>query len=263
MCSLRIHAPQPVSHDDGHYHRGMSSAYGAQLATLIDQLAEVCRLAGTAMERATQALLQADLALAEGVIGGHAEISIAGIRVEEAGLVLLASQTLVARDLRTVVGSIQIVADLERMGVLARHVAEIARLRHPKAALPGEIKGYFAEMGRTAVDLAERARHVIAYSDLSVARHIRDADDAMDDIHRHLFTLLADRKWEHGITAAVDVTLLSRYYERFADHAVEISRRIIFQATGQGHSDEWIPTPRPRARHSGFGDAVSVRSYTA
>ena len=85
-----------------------------------------------------------------------------------------------------------------------------------------------------------------------MARYIRDADDAMDDIHRHLFTLLTDRKWEHGVTAAVDVTLLGRYYERFADHAVQISRRIIFQSTGQGQNDDWIPTPKNRSRPSGL-----------
>ena len=55
----------------------------------------------------------------------------------------------------------------------------------------------------------------------------------MDDLHRHLFTVLMDRDWEHGVAAAVDVTLLGRYYERFADHAVLIGRRVVFQATGQ------------------------------
>jgi len=45
--------------------------------------------------------------------------------------------------------------------------------------------------------------------------------------------VLMDKEWEHGVAAAVDVTLLGRFYERFADHAVEIGRRVIFQATGQ------------------------------
>lgn len=64
------------------------------------------------------------------------------------------------------------------------------------------------------------------------AAQIREEDDAMDDLHRHLFTVLMDREWKHGVAAAVDVTLLSRFYERFADHAVEVARRVIFQATG-------------------------------
>ena len=65
------------------------------------------------------------------------------------------------------------------------------------------------------------------------AARIREEDDAMDDLHRHLFSVLMDREWKHGVAAAVDVTLLGRFYERFADHAVEVARRVIFQATGK------------------------------
>ena len=73
------------------------------------------------------------------------------------------------------------------------------------------------------------------------AARIRDEDDAMDDLHRHLFTVLMDREWKHGVTAAVDVTLLSRFYERFADHAVEVARRVIFQATGKLPEEDGLP----------------------
>lgn len=218
----------------------MRSAYGAQLAVLTDQLAEMCRLAGIAMERATLALLHADLTLAEQVISDHRDILAASAAVEKTGFALLTQQAPIARDLRATVGAIQIVADIERMGALALHVAEIARLRHPQSALPEDVNGYFAEMGRIAVDLAANAHLVIMSCDLGRARYIREADDAMDDLHRHLFTMLMDREWPHGTAAAVDVTLLGRYYERFADHAVEISRRIIFQATGQARSEERI-----------------------
>ena len=220
----------------------MRTAYGAQLAALTDQLAEMCRLAGIAMERATGALLDADLGAAEQVIGAHETIVEASARAEEAGLVLLALQAPMAGDLRTIVGSVQIVADIERMGALALHIAKIARRRHPQHALPDDINGYFAEMGRIAVDLGDSARQVIVSNDPGQARRIREDDDAMDDLHRHLFSVLLDREWQHGIAAAVDVTLLGRYYERFADHAVAIARRIIFQATGRKPARERMLT---------------------
>lgn len=222
------------------YCSHMRSADGAQLAVLTDQLAEMCQMVGTAMERSTSALLHADLLPAEQVIGEHPEILLAGAGVEQTGLALLTRQNHLARDLRAIVSSIQIVADIERMGALALHVAEIARRRHPQNALPQEVQGYFAEMGRIALDLATNAHQVIKSCDLGRARYIREADDAMDDLHRHLFTVLMDREWRHGTAAAVDVTLLGRYYERFADHAVEISRRIIFQATGHARNEERI-----------------------
>jgi phosphate transport system protein len=195
-------------------------------------------MSGIAMERATQALLQADLVLAEQVIGDHENIIAASARAEEAAFVLLALQAPVAGDLRAIVGSIQIVADVERMGALALHVAKIARRRHPQHTLPEEVNGYFAEMGRIAVDLGASAREVLLSRDPDQARLIREEDDAMDDLHRHLFSVMMDREWKHGVAAAVDVTLLGRFYERFADHAVEISRRVIFQVTGHLPSEE-------------------------
>lgn len=224
------------------YYSLVRTVYNQQLAALTHQLAEMCRMAGIAMERATQALLQADLALAEQVIGDHENIIAASARAEEAAFVLLALQAPVAGDLRAIIGSIQIVADVERMGALALHVAKIARRRHPRHALPEEVNGYFAEMGRIAVDLGNSAREVLISRDPDQARLIREEDDAMDDLHRHLFSVMMDREWKHGVAAAVDVTLLGRFYERFADHAVEISRRVIFQVTGRLPEEEDVET---------------------
>ena len=199
-------------------------------------------MAGVAMERSTRSLLQADLVLAEQVIGDHEKLVSTSARAEEAAFVLLALQAPVAGDLRAIVSSIQIVADVERMGALALHVAKIARRRHPQHVLPEEVNGYFAEMGRVAVEMADSAREVLLSRDPDKARRIREEDDAMDDLHRHLFSVMMDREWKHGVAAAVDVTLLGRFYERFADHAVEISRRVIFHVTGQLPAEEEIAT---------------------
>ncbi|MGV0838057.1 phosphate signaling complex protein PhoU [Mycolicibacterium thermoresistibile] len=218
----------------------MRTAYHEQLADLNEQLADMCKLAGAAMERATQALLQADLELAEQVITDHEQISAMSQHAEETAFVLLALQAPVAGDLRTIVSSLQIVADVDRMGALALHVAKIARRRHPQHALPEEVNGYFAEMGRVAVELGNSAEQALRTRDPERAAQIRDDDDAMDDLHRHLFTVLMDREWKHGVAAAVDVTLLGRFYERFADHAVEVAARVIFQVTGEYPEPESI-----------------------
>jgi phosphate transport system protein len=222
----------------------MRTAYHEQLESLSNRLGEMCGLAGAAMERATQALLQADLALAEQVITDHDQISALSVRAEEEAFVILALQAPVAGDLRAIVSSIQIVADVDRMGALALHVAKIARRRHPQPALPEEVNGYFAEMGRVAVELGNSAQEVLITRDPEKAARIREEDDAMDDLHRHLFTVLMDREWKHGVAAAVDVTLLGRFYERFADHAVEVARRVIFQVTGRNADDADLPASR-------------------
>ncbi|MFW0796605.1 phosphate signaling complex protein PhoU [Gordonia sp. CPCC 205515] len=211
----------------------MRNAYHEQLESLNSTLGEMCELAGGAMARATQSLLQADLAIAEEVITDNDRMSQLSARAEEQAFALLALQAPVAGDLRGIVSGFQIVADVDRMGALALHVAKVARRRHPAKALPEEVNGYFAEMGRLAVQLAETAREVLHSQNPKDAIRLQEDDDAMDDLHRHLFTVLMDRDWSHGVAAAVDVTLLGRYYERFADHAVLIGRRVVFQATGQ------------------------------
>ncbi|ALR13849.1 phosphate transport system regulatory protein PhoU [Mycobacteroides saopaulense] len=217
----------------------MRTAFHQQLDALAASIADICQLAGSAMQKATQALLQADLVLAEEVISCHDDIVLRTRRLEEAAFTVLALQAPVASDLRAVLAALKNVADAERMGALALHVAKIARRRHPQRALPEEVHGYFAEMGRIAVSIGNDAKDVVLTGDPEKAARLDTDDDAMDDLHRHLFTVLMDREWKHGVAPAVDVTLLGRYYERFADHAVEISRRMISPArVGNATSDE-------------------------
>jgi phosphate transport system protein len=210
----------------------MRTAFQEQLETLTNTLSDMCGLAGLAMDRATQALLDADLSMAEQVITDHDHLAEMKSRAEEVAFVLLALQSPVAGDLRRVVGSMQNVADAERMGGLALHVAKIARRRHPNHVLPDEVRGHFAEMGRVAVELGNSAQAVVRSKNSQRAADISCEDDEMDRLHQHLFGELMDPRWSHGVAAAVDLTLLGRFYERFADHAVEIGRRIVFEATG-------------------------------
>lgn len=210
----------------------MRTAFHEQLESLTETLSTMCGLAGLAMDRATQALLQADLTIAELVITEHDHLAQLQSRAEETVFVLLALQSPVAGDLRLVVGSLQNVADAERMGALALHVAKIARRRHPNHVLPEEVRDHFAEMGRVAVDLGNSAKDVVISKDPQQAAEISQEDDAMDQLHQQLFRVLMDNEWKHGVAAAVDITLLGRFYERFADHAVEIGRRVVFEATG-------------------------------
>jgi phosphate transport system protein len=211
----------------------MRTAYQEQLAALNEQLGDMCGKAGVAMQNATQALLQADLVLAEEVIADQAQLAQMSSAAEDAAFVLLALQAPVAGDLRAVVAAIRVRADVERMGGLAVHVAKIVRRRHPEHVLPEQVNDYFAQMGGVAAELANAAEEVLRTGDPERAGRINDQDDAMDDLHRQLFAELMDREWKHGVAAAVDVTLLGRFYERFADHAVEIAGRVIFQATGR------------------------------
>ncbi|HEY2504738.1 MAG TPA: phosphate signaling complex protein PhoU [Mycobacterium sp.] len=210
----------------------MRTAFHEQIDALTRSIGNMCGLAGTAMHQATQALLDADIVSAETVISDHQNLVIEAAQTESDAFTLLALQAPVATDLRAVVSSLRNVADVDRMCALALHVAKTARRRHPAHAIPDDVTHYFADMGRIAVNIGQNAKDVVLSGDPDNAAQLDDEDDAMDELHCHLFTVVMDHEWPHPVATAVDVTLLSRYYERFADHAVEIGRRVIFQATG-------------------------------
>ncbi len=211
----------------------MRDAYQEQLDQLADSLATMCDQVAVAMEKATRALLEVDLHLAEAVITDDVHVDEIRAAAEERAFALLALQAPVATDLRIVVSAIHGAGDVERMGDLALHVAQAARRRHPQPVLPEEVTPYFAEMGRVAVALATKAAEVIRSRDLTTAAQLEDDDDAVDDLHRHMFTVLMEPTWSHGVGPAVDIALLARFYERYADHAVAVARRIVYVVTGQ------------------------------
>jgi phosphate transport system protein len=211
----------------------MRDAYHEELEALTAQLVEMTRLVGSAINRATTALLDADLGLAESVIVADDAVDALRDDLDRRAMDLLARQQPVASDLRVIVTTLKMSADLERMGDLARHVARAARRRFPDPAVPAPLRATVVEMGQVAELLVAKAGGVIASHDVAAALQIERDDDAMDRLHRDLFTALLDVSSPYSVEAAIDVTLVSRYYERFADHAVAVARRVVFLVTGQ------------------------------
>jgi phosphate transport system protein len=196
------------------------------------ELVQMTRLVGSAMNRATQALLDADLTMAESVIAADARIDTLASDIEERCFDLIAADHPSTQELPFVIGALRIAASLERMGDLAEHVAKQARLRYPRLSIPQELRGTFAEMGGLAEAIVSKTGAVIATQDVSLTADIARHDEQVDRLHRELFTIVLSPTWSHGVEAAIDVTLLSRYYERYADHAVSVTRRVVTIVTG-------------------------------
>ena len=211
----------------------MRAAYHEELDVVNDELIQLTRLVGSAMNRATQALLDADLTLAENVIDSDAQVDALTSEIEERCFDLVALQQPVATDLRIIIGALRIAASLERMGDLAEHVAKQARMRYPKPAVPQELRATFAEMGDLAEAIVSKTGSVIASKDVALCADIERHDERMDLLHRELFTIVLSPSWSHGVESAIDVTLLSRYYERYADHAVSVTKRVVTIVTGE------------------------------
>jgi phosphate transport system protein len=210
----------------------MRERFHEELDAVHDQVVELAVLVTKAIGRATTAVVSGDLGAAEEVISQDAVIDAARHDLEARVTFLMACQQPVATDLRTLVATLRICVDLERMGHLARHIAVIARARYPGVPFPPVLRPAIEEMGRIAQQIATKMRQVLETKDPQAAAELRFDDDAMDDVHRSMFEHMTDDAWPYGMAAAVDLTLLNRYYERFADHAVNVADRVIFLATG-------------------------------
>ena len=215
----------------------MRDAFHEELDAIQATLVTMGEMVSIAMSRSSEALLKADVKLAEQVISEDEKLDTIQHDLEARAINLMARQQPVAQDLRILVTSLRMSADLERMGDLCHHIAKLARMRYPEVAVPAELLATIENMGTTAVKIIEKSTHVIKTQDLQAAIELETDDDEMDKLHRALFVALLDDSWSHGIEAAIDMTLLGRYYERCADHAVSIARRVYFLVKGEYASE--------------------------
>jgi phosphate transport system protein len=214
----------------------LRSAFQDELDGVTNTLVDLSKLVSDAISKATHALLNADIKEAEAVIAADDRVDEIQHELDSRIIDIIARQQPVASDLRALVTALRMSADLERMGDMAHHVAKISRLRHPAHAVPSELRSTVEDMGKVARLISDKVGTIINSKDIDRALEVERDDDEMDKLHRKLFTTLLDPNWTHGIESAIDITLIGRYYERYADHAVSVSRRVYFQVTGKYNS---------------------------
>lgn len=216
-----------------------------RLDQLAAQLGEMVSRVDEAMRDATTALFTADTVLAEAVIDGHDDVKALQAAVDEVALSLLVREQPVAGDLRTIVACLRMSVDLRRMGKLAVHVAEIARDRDPATAVPAPLWETARSMSDRALALVAEAARAVTTRDSAAAGLLDHDDDQVDLLQQDLYrTLLAGTS---GLAAetAVELALLGRYYERYADHAVALGRAVTYLAgtdvldPGTAQGGEW------------------------
>lgn len=215
----------------------MRSAYFDQLDLIVDELVSMTKQVQQSVVRATHSLLTADPHVADQVVHGDAAIDALRERVEDQVFELMALQQPVAGDLRMLIAAVRMVADLERMGDLSVHVAKVAQLRNPEIAVPEPMRPTIERMAHVAVHMVGAAGDVIAQRDVEAAERLEADDEEMDELRRRSFRMMLGDDWAFGVEPAIDVALLGRYYERIADHAVSLGRRVVYLVTGQA------PTP--------------------
>ena len=146
---------------------------------------------------------------------------------------LMARQQPVARDLRTLIASLRIVAALDRMADLAIHLAELIVVREPDHVVPDNMKDVVRRMGALDAALCTKVGWALYSDDERLAAECDREDDEVDRLHREVLHRLADPDWNEGIRAGVDLAVAARFYERFADQAVTVARRLVYARTGE------------------------------
>ena len=208
------------------------SVFQEELDGVSQSLVDLSNMVSNSVRKATHALIDLDLKMAEEVISDDEKVDSYQHELDSHIIDVIARQQPVATDLRALVTALRMSADLERMGDLAHHIAKIARLRHPTAAVPAELRDLVHHMGTVAENISRKIAVVIDTRDTEMALQVERDDDEMDKLHSQLLGSITNATWTHGVESAIDLTLLGRYYERFADHAVSVSRRIYFLVTG-------------------------------
>lgn len=213
----------------------MREVFQQELREVRERLVEIAGLVAVSIDNATRAFNESNVSLAETVIADDAKIDAAAAELDELAINILARQQPVARDLRVVVSALRISASLERMGDMSEHIAQLARYRFPDKVVPKSLRGTFKEMGALDVEIARKLVELLETEDVAVAEHIRNEDDKIDALHLSVFDKVLGETWKGEVIDTVDATLASRYHERFADHAVSISKKVQYLATG-----DWV-----------------------
>jgi phosphate transport system protein len=211
--------------------------FQAELHQVGEELIEIAQLVTEAIEKANEAFTMADIELAQEVIAADARIDFLQRDLDERAIDILALQGPVASDLRMIVGALRMSASLERMGDLARHVAQLARMRFPEHVVPESMKDTFAEMAELDIAIARKLTGLLDSRDLKLANEINGHNARVNELHAGVFKAIASPDWNASAPTTVDVSLASRYFERFADHGVSVSRKVTYLVTG-----EWQPT---------------------
>ncbi|HJA38098.1 MAG TPA: phosphate signaling complex protein PhoU [Candidatus Brevibacterium intestinigallinarum] len=216
----------------------MREVFQNELDSLADMLVEMTQKVSVAMEKSKEALRTNNLELAEEVIAADVEIDRLQLELDKSAAEILALQAPVARDLRVVIATLRMSASIERMGDLARHVSQQVRIRFPESAVPDDFRQILKDMTTAAVRIAHAIQELVSEPGLDAVPTIDDLDETLDTLHLAVFTKIAGSNLSPSQVA--DVTLLSRYLERFGDHAVSIAQRIEYLLTGSWTS-ELIP----------------------
>jgi phosphate transport system protein len=213
---------------------GSRLEFQRQLAALNEQLVEAGEIVAERILPTTQAFLQADSHTAAKAIETDIDVDRRCIALEDVCYLLLARQSPVAGDLRRVVAVLRSIPDVQRSGDLLRHVAESLTWVHPPA-MPEDLRETILQLGTVSAEIFATGVQAWRTDDALAAGELQKRDDQVDLLEKYLLTDLYTGK--QSVEEAVSLALIARYYERIADHGVEIARQVTYAVTGARLTD--------------------------
>jgi phosphate transport system protein len=197
---------------------------------------DIARLGATVVElipRVTAILLEQDLEAAEYVLRGDADIDARATAVEEKALTVLALQAPVAGDLRQLASALKLSPEIERSADLCCNICKAARRIYGHTLDP-KLRGGIQKLSDQATQEYKEVIEAYVANDGVRAAALRDMDDFLDDLHRQFISQIFESHAAGTIDlqVAVQMAMVARFYERLGDHAVNISQRVRYIATG-------------------------------
>lgn len=216
----------------------MRKLFREDLHNLGGQLTDIAVLVAEAMEQAYRSFETADVQLAEQVIAADVRIDTMQVDLDEKAIELLALQGPVASDLRLIVGALRMSTSLERMGDLARHIAQLTRRRYPDTVSPDSLVPVFRQMAEKDVVLAKKLVELLVTRQVDLLPEIFALNEQINELHAGIFTTIAAADWSASAATTADVTLASRFFERFADHGVSVAKKVQYLVTGEWEAEQ-------------------------
>lgn len=221
----------------------MRQIFRNDLETIADELVHMAQQVTEAIDGATTALETNDLQLAERIISGDSLVDAMQAEIDKKSAQVLVLQAPVAADLRIIISALKMSVAIERMGDLARHIAAQVRIRYPQPAVPEQFADVFSQMGRAAQRIGHAMTTLLNEPGAAAVPMIAAIDEELDSLHLRVFAIIGELSvGEITPSQIADVTLISRYFERFGDQAVNVSRRVEYLLTGN-----WEPELSQRA----------------
>lgn len=212
--------------------RGSAGArveFHAQLHECDRMLIDVTRRVADGVLPVTRAFLAADEHGARRCLEERGDVDRQCQRLEEACYVLMARQSPVGADLRRLVAILRSLADTQRSWALVSHVVGALRWVHPPALTP-PLREIIEQLGTVATEVFAGAADAWDQHDALAATDLEKRDDQADLLQKSMLTELYTGP--SSVEEAVSLALLARYYERVADHGVEIARHVAYMVTG-------------------------------